>query len=378
MSQVQRFAETYDGAIIGAPAIRYSFLQPNQLSQNIQQQTLNYFPPTCELERIVNATLEFCDSLDGKTDGVVSRTDLCALHFDINSTVGLSYSCPPSAGTPSLGINPTPAQKGTVTQQGAQVAWTALQGLKDSQGRQVYIPYQYGTPFLDGSTKYNNATQTWSVGQSAYGGEWIERYLHLQNATYLPTLENITYDTLRDWFIAGYHIYGPTLQTTWPDLRPWASAPNKKILHYHGESDERIPPASSVRYWNSVRTYLYPELSYNASAAEMSVWYKFYMIPGGAHCANNPAEANGPWPQTNLAVMIDWVEKGVEPGKLNATHLGGEWKGRQAEICAWPLRPVWKGSDDDNNNGTSMECVYDQTSLDTWHYDLDAYEFEIY
>ena len=52
---------------------------------------------------------------------------------------------------------------------------------------------------------------------------------------------------------------------------------------------------------------------------------------------------------------------------LNATVLLGEHLGEQRHICEWPLRPLW--SDDE-----TMECVYDQKSLDTWHYDLDAFQ----
>jgi tannase len=82
MSQVQRFPETYDGAVIGAPAFRYSFQQVNHLYSNVQQMAAGYYPPPCEYEKILNETLAFCDPLDGKTDGVVSRSDLCKLNFN--------------------------------------------------------------------------------------------------------------------------------------------------------------------------------------------------------------------------------------------------------------------------------------------------------
>lgn len=139
-----------------------------------------------------------------------------------------------------------------------------------------------------------------------------------------------------------------------------------------GESDNSIPTSSSVRYWNSVREFLYPSLSYNDSAASLSDFYKFFSVPGAAHCNTDPNEPNGPFPQTNLAVMIDWVEKGNAPTTLNATVLAGESLGENRQICEWPLRPLW-GSE----NGT-MECVYDQESLDTWDYDLDFTQFTIY
>lgn len=71
---------------------------------------------------------------------------------------------------------------------------------------------------------------------------------------------------------------------------------------------------------------------------------------------------NGPFPQTNLQVLINGVEKDVKPTTLDATVLQGEYVDKNRQICAWPLRPTWKGK--------KMECVYDKTSVDTWHYDF--------
>lgn len=50
---------------------------------------MGYYPPPCELEKIVNMTIAACDELDG----AVTRTDLCKPHFTVNSTIGASYSC---------------------------------------------------------------------------------------------------------------------------------------------------------------------------------------------------------------------------------------------------------------------------------------------
>ena len=62
-SQVQRFTDEWDGAIIGAPAIRYGQQQVNHFFPQVAQQTLNYIPPYCELEKIVNLTIAACDPL---------------------------------------------------------------------------------------------------------------------------------------------------------------------------------------------------------------------------------------------------------------------------------------------------------------------------
>lgn len=370
-SQVQRYADEWDGAITGAPAFRFSFQQVQHLFSNVVEQTLGYYPPPCELEKITNLTIAACDPLDGKTDGVVARSDLCKLQFNMNSTIGQPYSCPAvPASTVSIPSPATPAQNGTVTAQGVNVARTIIDGLKDTHGRRVYYSYQPASvSFADAATQYNSSTNQWELEVNAFGAEFVTRFLQMVNASTLPNLDSVTYDTLKAWMIDGWQRYEDTLQTTWPDLTPFHSA-GGKVLHFHGESDNSIPTASSVCYYESVRSVMYPNLSYNASVAALNDWYRLFLVPGAAHCSANANQPNGPFPQTNLAVLIDWVEKGVEPKTLNATVLAGENQGANEQICGWPLRPLWR-------NGT-MECMYDQRSINSWLYDLDAIKLPVY
>ena len=88
MSQIQRYGELYDGVVVGAPAFRYAQQQVNHVYPAMVEKDLNYFPPPCELSKIVNATIAACDSLDGRIDGVISRTDLCMLKFNLSSIIG--------------------------------------------------------------------------------------------------------------------------------------------------------------------------------------------------------------------------------------------------------------------------------------------------
>ncbi|KAF2767650.1 tannase-domain-containing protein [Teratosphaeria nubilosa] len=63
-SQVQRFADAFDGAVIGAPAFRYAFQQVYHVFSSLVEVLQGYYPPRCELEAIVNATITACDPLD--------------------------------------------------------------------------------------------------------------------------------------------------------------------------------------------------------------------------------------------------------------------------------------------------------------------------
>lgn len=375
-SQVQRFANEWDGAVIGAPAFRYYFQQIQHLYSNVVEKTLDYYPPPCELSKIVNLTIAACDPLDGKTDGVVARTDLCKLNFNINSTIGEEYYCvaetaPLEFGRKRQAMASTPEQSGNVSARAVAVAAKILDGLKTTDGKRAYLSYQPAATFEDAATEYNSDTGEWELAISTLGGEFVTRYLELQDVSTLASLDGVTYDTMRDWIMAGWQRYSDTLMTNWPDLTPFYEA-GGKVLHYHGESDNSIPTGSSVHYHESVRQIMYPDMSFNESSNALGDWYRLFLVPGAAHCSTNDLQPNGPWPRTNLAVMIDWVENGIVPTTLNATHLAGDDKGESASICAWPLRPFW------TNNGTTMECQYDQASINTWLYDFDAFKMPVY
>ncbi|OGM49418.1 hypothetical protein ABOM_003499 [Aspergillus bombycis] len=102
--------------------------------------------------------------------------------------------------------------------------------------------------------------------------------------------------------------------------------------------------------------------------AQLNGWYRLFLIPGDAHCGANALQPNAPWPETTFPTLIDWVEKGIEPKTLNSTVRS---PGEQQQNCGWPLRPYF------TNNGTKLECVNDQKSLDSWQYDLDAFQMLI-
>ncbi|RAH40124.1 tannase and feruloyl esterase [Aspergillus brunneoviolaceus CBS 621.78] len=371
-SQAQRYGFDYDGIIVGAPAFRFAHQQINHLVPNVVTQTMNYYPPPCELELIVNATIAACDPLDGRADGVIARSDLCKLHFNFTSLIGAPYYCAASSGGSSLGLGfskrqsmgATPAQNGTVTAEAVQLVQTLLAGLKDNQGRQAYLYFQPGADFDDVETTYDTQTDAWGLSIDGNGGEFVARFLNLQDVSSLSSLDNITYDTIRDWMQMGWTMYEDTLMTHNPDL--------SKVLHFHGEQDPSVPTASSVHYYEAVRKIMFPNETLNTSAAALGEFYRLYLVPGMAHCGTNSEQPNGPFPQTNLAVMIDWVENGVVPVTLNSTVLQGDNEGEHQQICAWPLRPLW------SNNGTTMNCVFDQASYDTWIYDFDAYKLPLY
>ncbi|PKX93382.1 putative tannase [Aspergillus novofumigatus IBT 16806] len=380
MSQVQRYGDLYDGAITGAPAFRFAQQQVNHLFPSVVEKTLDYYPPPCELAKIVNATIEACDPLDGRTDGVVSRTDLCKLHFDLSKIVGEPYYCAAQTST-SLGFGFSkrqapgsttsyqPAQNGTVTKEGVAVAQAIYDGLHNTQGQRAYLSWQIASEFSDATTEWNNDTGSWELSIPSTGGEFVTKFVQLLDLDNLSTLDNVTYDTLVEWMNTAMVRFLDSLQTTVPDLTTFQSS-GGKLLHYHGESDPSIPAASSVHYWQSVRSIMYPGVAASKSLKELQEWYQFYLIPGAAHCGTNSLQP-GPYPQNNMEIMIDWVENGVRPTRLNTTVSSGDYAGETQMLCQWPTRPLWK-------DNSTFDCVNDEKSIDSWTYTFPAFKLPVY
>ncbi|KAK0663835.1 Tannase [Lasiodiplodia hormozganensis] len=387
MSQVQRWGEEYDGVVAGAPAFRYAQQQVNHVFSATVLHTLGYNAPPCELEKIVNLTIAACDPLDGRSDGVVSRTDLCKMNFNLNTTIGEPYYCAAENST-SLGFgfsggakvkrqqttgsttSYTPAQNGTITAEGVAVAQAIYDGLIGSDGKRGYLSYQTACSLDDASTTYDSSTGEWELSIPSTGGEFVTKYVQLLDLDNLESLDNVTYDTLIDWMNTAMARYLDSLQTTLPDLTPFQKS-GGKLLHYHGESDPSIPSGSSVHYFDSVRKTMYADKSYNESVEALGDWYRFFLVPGAAHCGSNSLQP-GPYPQSNMDIMIDWVENGVVPERLNATVSSGDNAGETQMLCNWPLRPLWSG------NTTDFDCVYDQASIDSWTYTFDAFKMPVY
>src|SRR5699024_8193443 len=126
----------------------------------------------------------------------------------------------------------------------------------------------------------------WELSIPSTGGEYVTKFVQLLNIDNLSDLNGVTYDTLVDWMNIGMVRYMDSLQTTYPDLTTFKTS-GGKLLHYHGESDPSIPAASSVHYWQAVRSVMYGNLTQEESLEALEDWYQFYLIPGAAHCGSN-------------------------------------------------------------------------------------------
>jgi feruloyl esterase len=86
--------------------------------------------------------------------------------------------------------------------------------------------------------------------------------------------------------------------------------------------------------------------------AATSEFYRYYMVPGMAHCREGIGCGNVDW----LAPLVDWVEKGVAPGALIGQGNDSSGNTRSRPICLYPEVPRYKGTGD-INNAENFGCV---------------------
>lgn len=323
----QRYPLDFDGVIGAAPAMYFPVHQLAQGWPNIAMAQQNHWPSPCAFIAVMNDTIKACDALDGTVDGVVSRSDLC--QYDAYSSVGHTFS-----GCTLGGVGaPT---NGTITAADAKVINAIYKGAFDSNDNQIFWAYRNATRINGESvTVWNATTQSYVSGQSMFFNTYYQNLVVKNPAPLTLNYSDFTVDQVYQLMLQGLQDYGSWTETTWPDLTNF-QARGGKLIHWHGEADTNLFPEASAHFHEKVRSHMFPN---STGYTEINEFYRFFLVPGAAHCSINPYQPNGPFPQQALNQLIQWVEEGVAPAYLNGTTEAGA--STQDKICLWPTRPQW-------------------------------------
>lgn len=299
---------------------------------------IKYWPSPCAFAQINRDFIAACDSLDGKTDGIVSRSDLCT--YNASSSIGKTYSnC-------TLGGMGAPTN-GTVSASDAAVVSAILRGPFDSNNNQIFYTYQPGTLLsVEAAVTWNNASQSFASGNSPFCNTYVQNLVRLNTsaAAFVVDYSNYTVDSIYQLMLQGLQNYGSWSETTWPDLSRW-QARGGKIINWHGEADTNLYPQGSAHYYEKVRAHMFPN---DTGYGNITQFYRYFLVPGAAHCSISAYTPTGPYPSNALSQMFSWVENGTAPAYLDGTTFTNS--STQSQICMWPSVPTW------TNNGTTFSC----------------------
>jgi feruloyl esterase len=348
----QRHPDDFDGIIAGAPGnhrtnlnllFLWEFLQNHRRGDNDHP-----IVPDAKLKTITAAAIRACDADDKVVDGVINDPREC--RFDVATML-----CP-GAETPEC-----------LTAEQVAVIKAIYQGPRDARtGKQLYPGLTFGSEGID----YDD-----HAGWNAF---WAN-----PDKPNEPTRADffrywVFHDVNWDWwsFDWGKDVdtvlaaMAPEINATDPDLSRFR-AHGGKLIMFMGWNDPVGSAPEAIDYYDSV---VARSTGADAAAklADTQAFARLYMIAGMSHTATGPgatyvsnATRDSAPPvadsRYDMALALqDWVEKGVAPNDLIATHFaegsGPTGKvGFQRPICVYPKVPRYRSGD--KTRATSFRCT---------------------
>lgn len=324
LMEAQRFPADYDGIVAGAPANNWTRLMAGDLDGTLAvfKDSASNLPPSA-LGILYRGALAACDSIDGITDGVLDDPRRCT--FD-PATVQCAANQKPEACL-------APAQ--------VEAARRVYRGLKDpTTGAQLYPGLAAGSePFWPN----RDPASPFPIPIAHY--KWLVFADPNWDWTTFDFADPPDYQA----FLKAESKFAPILNATDPNLREFRQR-GGKLLQYHGWSDQLIAAQNSIDYYESV-------VSFFGGGGDVRSFYRLFMAPGMAHCGGGP----GPNSFDMQAALEDWVERGIAPEEIVATHSTNGVVDRLRPLCAYPKVAVYKGKGD-TNDAVNFVCRDPNTS----------------
>ena len=330
LMEVQRYPTDFDGIIAGDPATG----TPMQVGRALVFQQMLLHPenylPIAKVELLSKATLAECDAKDGLQDGLIGDPRLCTFKPE-------SLKCASGDSPDCL----TAAQVETVRK--------IYSPVKTPDGR----IYTQGFPIgHEGST---TGWQAWIIGRTpptpqadgtlAFGSQVPSGYnLSESNMRFLATEND---DPSFNWKTLKFPQDLPRLASMTEilsphdaDLRPYKNR-GSKIIMYHGWSDPAISAYGTLDYYQQMSKIV-------GGQKEADTFSRLYFVPGMHHCGGGP----GPNSFDMLPVLERWIETGVAPTSVIASHSTDSKVDRTRPLCPYPqvAKYTGRGSIDDAAN----------------------------
>jgi Tannase and feruloyl esterase len=117
------------------------------------------------------------------------------------------------------------------------------------------------------------------------------------------------------------------------------------LIVYPGWAEPVVPPQDTASYYESVAKTM-------GGYDKVRDFFRFFAAPGMGHCAGGP----GPNQFDALGALEQWVEKGIAPDKLIASHTTNGKVDRTRPLCPYPQVARFKGPGS-SDEAANFVCV---------------------
>ena len=307
LMEAQRYPNDFDGIVAGDPAYNWTRLYTGAhlyYAASTLKDSESYIQPA-KIKILADAVNRACDAKDGFADGVLD--DPLACHFDPQV-----LACKEGEDT---GTCFTPKQIKAVKD-----IWG---GAKDDHGKLIF------PGLVPGGEAGAGGWQSWVTGSEPYrathwrAADGFFRFMVMGD----PNYDAMTFDYDRDK--GTLDRLAPMLDAVDPNLRPFERRGSKLIL-YHGWSDPDISPLNTIRYYKAME---------QATGPTTSNFARLFLVPGMQHCGGGPGTDSF----DAVSAVERWVEKGVAPAQIVASHSTHGVVDRTRPLCPYPQMATFSG-----------------------------------
>jgi feruloyl esterase len=300
MKEAQRFPSDFDGIIAGAPGLDWTgrAAQAVRVAQALQKSDARPTPDAMQL--LHKAALAACDANDGVKDGVIEDPKQCSFDPGVLQCGGAkSESCLTAAQVNTARmlyaapVNPRSRREITGLEPGSELGWTDM---------------------------------GWSASARATGVDQF-RFIVFGDPRWDPSAFNFDADIVR-----AEERDNDTINALDPNLKPFIDR-GGKLIQYHGWNDPQISPGNSTQYYTRVLEAL-------GDPGKVQGAYRLFMAPGMGHCGGG----EGPNTFDMVAALERWVEQGIPPDRIVASHLTDGKVDRTRPLCPYPQVAQYTGS----------------------------------
>jgi hypothetical protein len=346
LTAAQRYPADYDGVAANVPIVGFSSLMLAPEWIRIQEKPAANWVTPAKVNAIRGEFMRQCDGLDGRVDGVINNYMACRAIFD--SSQGTAARTPWASKRCPGNVDPNPSDT------------TADACLTDGQIatlQTVYSHYRFASPLANGARSFG----MWLPNTDPSGSGLIadRRFRGQEGAP----VDAPVHGHLGVLGVTGFLMRNPAanpldyveggpfdprrvelsqwLDSTAPDLSAFAQRGGKLIVAI-GTNDTLASPGAQLDYYQSVIDRM--------GQAKVDAFARLFVIPqvghglrGTTYPINGKGEpiAAAPVPSAfdRVGLLMDWVEKGVAPGKSITVTAGDS----SLPLCSYPAYPRYVG-----------------------------------